>query len=86
MFLHADSADSESDCADAQADLSLRWAHMPYCWFCREAAHTLYNGIAERKLQRYSLEIHSYLYIRIRNQFICVMYNGRNVHMDVFVF
>ena len=23
-----------SDWADAQADLSLRWAHMPFCWFC----------------------------------------------------
>ena len=27
------------DWADAQADLSLRWAHMPFCWFCHEAAH-----------------------------------------------
>ena len=25
--------------ADAQADLSLRWAHMPFCWFCHEVAH-----------------------------------------------
>ena len=23
----------------AQADLSLRWEHMPFCWFCHEAAH-----------------------------------------------
>ena len=23
---------------DAKADLSLRWAHMPCCWFCDEAA------------------------------------------------
>ena len=22
-----------------QADLSLRWAHMPLFWFCHEAAH-----------------------------------------------
>ena len=22
-----------------QADLSLRWAHMSFCWFCRAAAH-----------------------------------------------
>ena len=36
-FLHADSEDW-SDLADAQADLSLRWAHMPLCWFCHEAA------------------------------------------------
>ena len=27
-----------SDWADAQPDLSLRWAHMPLCWFCHEAA------------------------------------------------
>ena len=36
-FLHADSEDW-SDWADAQADLSLRWAHMPFSWFCHEAA------------------------------------------------
>ena len=28
-----------SDCADAQADLSLRWVHMAFCWFC----HALTN-------------------------------------------
>ena len=28
-----------SDWANAQADLSLRWAHMPFCWFCHEAVH-----------------------------------------------
>ena len=28
-----------SDWADAQADLSLCWVHMPFCWFCHEAAH-----------------------------------------------
>ena len=27
-----------SDWVDAQADLSLRWAHMPFCWFCHEVA------------------------------------------------
>ena len=37
-FLHVDSKDW-SDWADAQVDLSLRWAHMPFCWFCHEAAH-----------------------------------------------
>ena len=38
-FLHAESEDW-SDWADAQSDLSLRWAHMPVCWFCHEAAHS----------------------------------------------
>ena len=28
-----------SDWADAQADLSVRWVHMPFCWFCHEVAH-----------------------------------------------
>ena len=28
-----------SDWADAQAELILRWAHMPFCWFCHDAAH-----------------------------------------------
>ena len=28
-----------SDWEDAQAHLSLCWAHMPFCWFCRVAAH-----------------------------------------------
>ena len=28
-----------SDCVDAQADLSLRWAHMSFCWFWHAAAH-----------------------------------------------
>ena len=28
-----------SDWADAQTDLNLRWAHMPFRWFCHEAAH-----------------------------------------------
>ena len=26
-----------SDWADVQADLSLRWAHRSFCWFCRAA-------------------------------------------------
>ena len=40
VFAGRTCTDSEdwSDWADAQADLSLRWAHMPFCWFCHEAA------------------------------------------------
>ena len=30
------------DWADDQADLSLRWVHMPFCWFCHEAAHFMF--------------------------------------------
>ena len=35
-----------SDCADAQADLSLCWAHMPFCWFCHDAAHLFFLFIS----------------------------------------
>ena len=37
------------DWTDAQADLSLRWAHMPFCWFCHKAAHFTYpENVTER--------------------------------------
>ena len=39
-FLHADSEDW-SDWADAQADLSLHCAHMPFCSICHEAAEII---------------------------------------------
>ena len=32
-FLHADSEET---------DLSLGWAHMPFCWFCHEASHMVW--------------------------------------------
>ena len=34
-----------SDWADAQADLSVGWAHMPFCWFCHVAAHFPVNTV-----------------------------------------
>ena len=33
-----------SDCADAQADLSLRWAHMHSCRKCCAPAHMIFLG------------------------------------------
>ena len=40
-FFHADSDDSDQTgrMPRLQADLSLHWAHMPFCWFCHEADH-----------------------------------------------
>ena len=35
----SEDSDQPGHQADAQADLSLRWAHMPLCWFCHEVAH-----------------------------------------------
>ena len=30
-----------SDWVDVQADLSLRWVHRSFCWFCHAAAHII---------------------------------------------
>ena len=32
-----------SDWADAQADLSLHWVHMSFCWFCCAAAQIIWH-------------------------------------------
>ena len=32
-----------SDCANAPADLSLRWAYMPFCWFFHEVTQIQWN-------------------------------------------
>ena len=40
-FLHVDSEDSDQ----TGRMLSLHWAHMPFCWFCHEAAQITGQGI-----------------------------------------
>ena len=32
-----------SDWADVQDDLSLRWAHRSFCWFCHAATHIIWK-------------------------------------------
>ena len=32
--------------ADAQSDLSLRWVHGSFCWFCHAAAHLFLNEVS----------------------------------------
>ena len=39
-FLHADSEVSDHSGRMSRL-ISLRWAHMPLCWFCYEAAHIM---------------------------------------------
>ena len=36
-----------SDWVDAQADLSLRWAHRSFCWFCHEVAQVMFRGFCD---------------------------------------
>ena len=42
-----------SDWEDAQADLSLRWAHMPFRWFYHEAAHKIWNKVKHKSFVIY---------------------------------
>ena len=42
--------------ADAQSDQSLRWAHMPFCWFCHALAHVSLDNLPN---------INSWRFIRI---------------------
>ena len=65
-----------SDWADAQADQSIRWAHIPFCWFCNEAAfmfmyHKILNNSERLKkksviiLKNYPKNWTTYFYKRI---------------------
>ena len=55
MLLHADSEDSDqigrmpSPILSAQADLSLRWAHRLFCWFCHAHAQMLAQTSTDKK-------------------------------------
>ena len=44
-----------SEWANAQADMSLRWAHRSFCWFCRAAVHLLYFGLSHLRQQYWFL-------------------------------
>ena len=45
-----------SDCAYAQADLSLRWSHKSYCGFCRELAQIIYTWLLKILKQIYGVK------------------------------
>ena len=47
-----------SDWAVAQADLSLRWPHRPFCWFCHEAAHLEHFLVFKCKQCKPWLDVH----------------------------
>ena len=38
---------------DAQADLSLCWAHMPFCWFCHVVAHIYRKNLNNLDTQKF---------------------------------
>ena len=73
-FLHADSKDW-SDWADAQADPSLCWAHMPFCWFCPEAAQMWF-------LERPKLVMcNNYMHPMSRNKYIVLCSEKETFHI-----
>ena len=49
-----------------QTDLGLRWAHMPFCWFCHAAAHKLeydscFNETCMKKDRLHNLHVHQFI-------------------------
>ena len=47
LATHSVHSEDWSDWANAQADLSFRWAHMPFCWFCHAPGCGSYLVILE---------------------------------------
>ena len=45
-----------SDWADAQADLSLRWVHMPFLWFCRALTQIIVNTAHLKRLPLFGVD------------------------------
>ena len=46
--------------ADAQADLSLRWAHMPFRWFCHSGGSNVRNHLLQYWSREDSKCLHEY--------------------------
>ena len=49
--------------AKTQDDLSHRWAHMPFCWFCHEAAHFITGFLLIDSISMFRLNRPRTLYI-----------------------
>ena len=73
--------------ADAQVDLSLRWAHMPFRWFCHEAAHIVSRSFCcpsptpalfGRTLGLYVSVMFHLEKLRADRIVICLLYHDRN--------
>ena len=48
LATHLAHSEHWSEWADAHANVSLCWAHMPFCWFCHATAH--YIGFTFQRL------------------------------------
>ena len=57
-----------SDWADAQADLSLRWAHILVCWFYHEAAHMFFVTTAVQRTLRPFIKVSCNIIIIIKKK------------------
>ena len=55
-----------SDWADAQADLSLLWALMSFCWFCHAQAHFIFQWKEAFYLSHYRLEESQFWLLELR--------------------
>ena len=63
------------DWADAQADLSLRWAHMPFFWLCHKAAQLLYTTSKAHWKEQRTCSLHPYMPSRRFHPYILDQFN-----------
>ena len=72
-FLYADSKDSNQT-TDAQADLSLCWAQMPFCRFCYALAHMAFTLIIQKDWCKQIMQIPIIIWNLIRIYTVCQQY------------
>ena len=79
---------------DAQADLSLRWIHMTFCWFCHEVAHFMtafslmfnYNYRLQLGLEvalKFFLWKQEQYTINFRNQFLTLTFQNLSFNINL---
>ena len=63
-----------SDWADAQAELSLRWMHRSFCWFCHVVAHLFFLDFDDKKLQAQIAVVDSLVLVFSRWDFLLIVF------------
>ena len=71
-----------SDLADAQADLSLRWAHRLFCWFCRALVHKSFCRLCHVPSRLIDLSINYNTLLFLSLHFFVCWFDQQTFHMD----
>ena len=75
-----------SDWVDAQADLSLRWAHTQFCWFCHVVPQFYWQFKAKIRCSNFQFNIFSLLYRLGRRRVRESLHKHTHTHKFFFFF